>query len=57
MAYWDRSANQIVVRCAKHTIIAVRHLKPEGKAAVAAKDWWNGVRGLQLVEDHRYQFV
>ncbi|KAF9043563.1 Formyltransferase [Hymenopellis radicata] len=57
MAYWHRPTNQIFIRCAEDTIIAVGYLKADGRALIAAGEWWNGVRGVRLVEDQRYEFA
>ncbi|KAF8636913.1 hypothetical protein AX17_003164 [Amanita inopinata Kibby_2008] len=49
-ARYDAQANSVLIRCAEDTVLSVPQLKQEGKGLVAAKDWWNGVKGLGLVD-------
>jgi methionyl-tRNA formyltransferase len=37
--------------------LSVPLLKQEGKALMKAKDWWNGAKGLGLVQDGRVEFT
>ena len=37
-------------------VLSVPLVKQEGKALVVAKDWWNGAKGLGLVQDGELQF-
>lgn len=32
-------------------------MKQEGRTLMEAKDWWNGVKGLGLVQDGELKFV
>ena len=37
-------------------MLSVPLVKQEGKALVVAKDWWNGAKGLGLVQEAELQF-
>ncbi|PFH49327.1 hypothetical protein AMATHDRAFT_147871 [Amanita thiersii Skay4041] len=54
---YDKQAKSLLIRCAEDTMLSVPRVKQEGKALVPAKDWWNGVKGLGLVDVDQIQFV
>lgn len=56
-ARYDEQAGSLLIRCADDTVLSVSRIKQEGKALVNAKDWWNGVKGLGLVDVDQIQLV
>ncbi|KAM6503289.1 Formyl transferase [Amanita muscaria] len=56
-ARYDEQAGSLLIRCADDTVLSVSRVKQEGKALVNAKDWWNGVKGLGLVDVDQIQLV
>ena len=56
-ARYDAQANSLLVRCAEDTVLSVPRIKQEGKALIDAKDWWNGVKGLGLVDADQIQLI
>ncbi|KAF8887582.1 formyl transferase [Infundibulicybe gibba] len=39
----------LLIQCAASTILSVPRVKAEGRPLLAAREWWNGVKGLGLV--------
>jgi len=56
-ARYDTQANSLLIRCAEDTVLSVPRIKQEGKALIDVKDWWNGVKGLGLVDADQIQLV
>ena len=55
-ATFQKSTQTLIVRCADISVLSVPLVKQEGKALVVAKDWWNGAKGLGLVQEGELQF-
>lgn len=51
---WSKELNSILINCGNDTALAVRTVKPDGKSAVPAWDWWNGVH-RDIVQFQRSQ--
>jgi methionyl-tRNA formyltransferase len=54
---YDNQAGSLLIRCAEDTVLSVPRVKQESKGLIAAKDWWNGVKGLGLVDADQIQLV
>ena len=54
---YDAQAGSLLIRCAEDTVLSVPSVKQEGKGLIAAKEWWNGVKGLGLVDADQIQLV
>ncbi|KAK2461195.1 hypothetical protein APHAL10511_006722 [Amanita phalloides] len=54
---YDTQAGALLIRCADDTVLSVLGVKQEGKSLIAAKEWWNGVKGLGLVDADQIQLA
>lgn len=50
-AVFHKPSGAMVVRCAEGTTLLVPQLKSEGKSLLSGKDWWNGAKGMGIVQD------
>ncbi|KAF9239790.1 hypothetical protein BU15DRAFT_61719 [Melanogaster broomeanus] len=55
-ASYSPQRKSLLVNCADRTRLSVERLQTQDKAMLTAKEWWNGVKGMGLVKDGRYQF-
>ncbi|KAF9450600.1 Formyltransferase [Macrolepiota fuliginosa MF-IS2] len=46
----------LFIRCKDNTILEVNRLKYQSKKAARARDWWNGAKGLGIVEGSEVMF-
>ncbi|KAF8635458.1 hypothetical protein AX15_000435 [Amanita polypyramis BW_CC] len=56
-ARYDIQADSLLIKCAEDTVLSVPHVKQEGKTLIASKEWWNGVKGLGLVDADQIQLL
>ena len=54
---YHKPSRSLIIRCAGDSVLSVPLMKQEGRTLMEAKDWWNGVKGLGLVQDGELKFV
>ena len=52
-AVYSPHARTILMSCADGEWLSVQKLKTQDRALLAAKEWWNGVKGLGLLHEGR----
>src|ERR1700722_1520957 len=56
-ATYHAPSRALIVRCADHSVLSVPQVKQESRALMDAKEWWNGVKSMGLVNDGGMRFI
>lgn len=56
IAKYSRTRNTLLVACIGGQELAVDRLQTQDRTMMAAKEWWNGVKGMGLVNEGVFKF-
>ncbi|KAI6044006.1 Formyltransferase [Pisolithus marmoratus] len=55
-ARYSSIAKQLLVTCAGGSLLSVDRLQTQDRATLTAREWWNGLKGMGLVEGGTFTF-
>ncbi|KAI6168420.1 Formyltransferase [Pisolithus thermaeus] len=55
-ARYSSTAKKLIVSCAGGSLLGVDKLQTQDRAILTAREWWNGLKGMELVKDGTFTF-